>query len=215
MVAGQQDLRNSPPPEFGRACVVRVLHAAVETRRERLPVQALGIAEGAGQAPGQGIDHRHGCHLAPRENEGAQADAVVGEVIMHPLVEALVPAAQQGEGRQGREFPGHGIVERTATRRQHHHAPVVTHMVGGNAVHRLKRGRHDVRGCSVKLTTERAETDPKVFTKIHMHFTVTGKGIPPAAVERAIAMSHDKYCSASIMLGKTADITTGYEVLEA
>jgi len=79
----------------------------------------------------------------------------------------------------------------------------------------LKRGRHDVRGCSVKLTSERADTDPKVFTKIHMHFTVTGKGIPSAAVERAIAMSHDKYCSASIMLGKTADITTGYEVLEA
>ena len=79
----------------------------------------------------------------------------------------------------------------------------------------LKRGRHDVRGCSVKLTTERAQTDPKVFTKIHMHFTVTGKGIPPAAVERAIAMSHDKYCSASIMLGKTAEITTGFEVLEA
>ena len=79
----------------------------------------------------------------------------------------------------------------------------------------LKRGRHDVRGCSVKLTTERAQTDPKVFTKIHMHFTVTGKGIPPAAVERAIAMSHDKYCSASIMLGKTAEITTGFEVVEA
>ena len=79
----------------------------------------------------------------------------------------------------------------------------------------LKRGRHDVRGCSVKLTTERAETDPKVFTKIHMHFTVTGKGIPAAAVERAIAMSHDKYCSASIMLGKTAAITTGFEVIEA
>lgn len=79
----------------------------------------------------------------------------------------------------------------------------------------LKRGRHDVSGCSVKLTTERAETDPKVFTKIHMHFTVSGRSIPPAAVERAIAMSHDKYCSASIMLGKTADITTSFEVLEA
>ena len=79
----------------------------------------------------------------------------------------------------------------------------------------LKRGRHDVRGCSVKLTTERAEVDPKVFTKIHMHFTVTGKGIPATAVERAIAMSHEKYCSASIMLGKTADITTGFELLEA
>ena len=79
----------------------------------------------------------------------------------------------------------------------------------------LKRGRHDVRGCSVRLTTERADTDPKVFTKIHMHFTVTGKALAAAAVERAIAMSHDKYCSASIMLGKTADITTGFEVVEA
>ena len=79
----------------------------------------------------------------------------------------------------------------------------------------LKRGRHDVRGCSVKLTSERAETEPKVFTKIHMQFTVTGKGIPPAAVERAIAMSHEKYCSASIMLGKTAEITTGFDLIEA
>ena len=78
----------------------------------------------------------------------------------------------------------------------------------------LKRGRHDVRGCSVKLDAERAETDPKVFTRINMHFTVTGKGVPTAAVERAIAMSHDKYCSASVMLGKTATITTSFEVLE-
>jgi putative redox protein len=78
----------------------------------------------------------------------------------------------------------------------------------------LKRGRHDVRGCTVKLTSERAPVDPKVFTAIHMHFTVTGKGIPPLAVERAIAMSHDKYCSASIMLGKTATMTTSFEVLE-
>ena len=79
----------------------------------------------------------------------------------------------------------------------------------------LKRGRHDVRGCSVKLTTERADTDPKVFTKIHMHFTLTGKNLPAPAIERAIAMSHEKYCSASIMLGKTAAITTSFEVLEA
>ena len=79
----------------------------------------------------------------------------------------------------------------------------------------LKRGRHEVRGCSVKLSSERASEDPKVFTKIHMHFTVTGKGISPNAVERAIKMSHDKYCSASIMLGKTAEITTSFEVLEA
>ncbi len=78
----------------------------------------------------------------------------------------------------------------------------------------LKRGRHQVQGCSVKLTSERAPTDPKVFTRIHMHFTVTGKGIPASAVERAIAMSHDKYCSASIMLAKTAEITTSFDLLE-
>jgi putative redox protein len=77
----------------------------------------------------------------------------------------------------------------------------------------LKRGRHDVRGCSVKLTSERSEKDPKVFTQIHMHFTVTGNHIPESAVERTIAMSHEKYCSASIMLGKTATITTSFEVL--
>jgi putative redox protein len=76
----------------------------------------------------------------------------------------------------------------------------------------LKRGRHDVRGCSVKLSAERAPADPKVFTKIHMHFTVTGN-VPAPAVERAVAMSHEKYCSASIMLAKTAEITTSFEVL--
>ena len=78
----------------------------------------------------------------------------------------------------------------------------------------LKRGRHDVRGCSVKLTSERALVDPKIFTKIHMHFVVTGSKLVASAVERAIAMSHDKYCSATIMLGKTADITTSFELVE-
>jgi putative redox protein len=78
----------------------------------------------------------------------------------------------------------------------------------------LKRGRHAVNGCTVKLTAERATEDPKVFTRINMHFTVTGKSIPATAVERAIAMSHDKYCSASIMLAKTADITTSFELVE-
>ena len=78
----------------------------------------------------------------------------------------------------------------------------------------LKRGRHDVRSCSVKLTAERATEDPKVFTRIHMHFSVTGKGIPAVAVERAIALSHEKYCSASVMLGKTADISTSFELAD-
>ncbi len=76
----------------------------------------------------------------------------------------------------------------------------------------LKRGRHDVRGCSVQMRAERADTDPKVFTRIHLHFVVSGVGIPASAVERAIAMSHEKYCSATIMLGKTAEIATSYEL---
>ena len=79
----------------------------------------------------------------------------------------------------------------------------------------LQRGRHDIRGCQVKLQAERATQDPKVFTRIHLHFIVTGKGLPTAAVERAIAMSHEKYCSATIMLGKTAEVSTSYEVIEA
>jgi putative redox protein len=79
----------------------------------------------------------------------------------------------------------------------------------------LKRGRHDVRGCQVKLNADRAEQDPKVFTRIGMHFTVTGKGLAAAAVERAIALSHERYCSASIMLGKTAEIVTSFEIVEA
>jgi putative redox protein len=78
----------------------------------------------------------------------------------------------------------------------------------------LKRGRHDVRGCEVRLSAERAPTDPKVFTRIHMQFVVRGRGLPPAVVERAVALSHEKYCSASAMLAKTAEITTGVEIVE-
>ncbi len=77
----------------------------------------------------------------------------------------------------------------------------------------LQRGRHAVTGCQVKLTSERALIDPKVFTRIHMHFLVTGSGLSDTVVARAIQMSHEKYCSASIMLGKTAAITTSFEIV--
>jgi len=77
----------------------------------------------------------------------------------------------------------------------------------------LKRGRHDVRGCRVKVAAERAPEDPKVFTSIHLHFIVSGIDMPAAAVERAVALSHDKYCSATIMLAKTAAITTSVELV--
>jgi putative redox protein len=78
----------------------------------------------------------------------------------------------------------------------------------------LQRGRQDVRGCSVRLQAERAAQDPKVFTRINFHFTVTGKDLNPATVERAIQLSHEKYCSASIMLAKTAEITHTTEIVE-
>jgi putative redox protein len=76
----------------------------------------------------------------------------------------------------------------------------------------LQRGRHDVRACQVQVTSERAETDPKVFTKVHMHFVVSGPDLTDAAVDRAVRLSHEKYCSASAMLAKTADMTTSFEI---
>lgn len=79
----------------------------------------------------------------------------------------------------------------------------------------LKRGRHDVTGCEVKLQADRAETDPKVFTRINLHFIVRGRKLADAVVARAIALSHDKYCSATFMLGKTAEISTSHEIVDA
>lgn len=78
----------------------------------------------------------------------------------------------------------------------------------------LRRGRQMITGCDVELKAERAESDPKVFTKIHFHFTVRGKNLKPEAVERAINLSAEKYCSASIMLSKTASITHDWEIVD-
>jgi putative redox protein len=78
----------------------------------------------------------------------------------------------------------------------------------------LKRGRHDVRGCEVTLKAERALEDPKVFTRIAFHFTVRGRGLKPEAVQRAVRLSHEKYCSASVMLAKTAELSHTVEIVE-
>jgi putative redox protein len=78
----------------------------------------------------------------------------------------------------------------------------------------LKRGRQHVTRCRVQLTAERAPVDPKVFTAIHFEFTVTGKGLNPTTVERAVALSHEKYCSASIMLAHSVTITHSVVVQE-
>jgi putative redox protein len=78
----------------------------------------------------------------------------------------------------------------------------------------LRKARQPVKDCEVRIEAERAPEDPKVFTRIHMHFVVTGSGIRKEHVERAIHLSAEKYCSASIMLGKTAQITHDYEIVE-
>ena len=77
----------------------------------------------------------------------------------------------------------------------------------------LKKSRQDIRDCVAEITAERADTDPKVFTKIHIHFVVTGKDLDPKRVEKAVTLSEEKYCSASIMLGKTAEITHDIEIV--
>jgi putative redox protein len=81
-----------------------------------------------------------------------------------------------------------------------------------DVIHILKRGRHAVSGCEVKVSGKRATSDPKVFTKIHLHFIVSGDGLSEAAVRRAVDLSAEKYCSASIMLGKAAEITHDFEL---
>jgi putative redox protein len=78
----------------------------------------------------------------------------------------------------------------------------------------LKKSGQDVTGCEVKLSAERAATDPKVFTKVHMHFVVRGRALKRNLVEQAIRLSHEKYCSATAMLVKTAQVTRDFEILE-
>ena len=78
----------------------------------------------------------------------------------------------------------------------------------------LQRSRQQIRDCAVELSAERASEDPKVFTRIHLHYVLTGKGLDEKRVERAVALSAETYCSASIMLSKTAEITHDYEIRE-
>ncbi len=84
-----------------------------------------------------------------------------------------------------------------------------------DVVHILKKARQPITDCVVEVQAERADTVPKVFTSIHVRYIVTGKGLPDVQVKRAIELSKEKYCSASIMLGKALQITHDYEIVEA
>lgn len=85
---------------------------------------------------------------------------------------------------------------------------------GFDVVQILKKGREAVTGCDVEVEAERASEDPKVFTKIHLSYRVTGKGLARAKVERAVTLSKEKYCSASIMLGATAEMSYALDVVD-
>jgi putative redox protein len=84
-----------------------------------------------------------------------------------------------------------------------------------DVVHILRKSRQPITDCVAEIDATRADTDPKVFTKIHVHFIVSGKGLDPKRVEQAIKLSAEKYCSASIMLGKVAEVTHDFEIQEA
>ncbi len=84
-----------------------------------------------------------------------------------------------------------------------------------DVVHILRKSRQPISDCVAEIDATRADTDPKVFTRIHVHFIVSGKGLDPKRVEQAIKLSAEKYCSASIMLGKVAEVTHDFEIVEA
>ena len=84
-----------------------------------------------------------------------------------------------------------------------------------DVVHILKKARQPISDCVVELSAERAATPPKVFTSIHAHFIISGKGLAEAKVKRAVELSAEKYCSASIMLGKMAEISHDFEIVDA
>jgi putative redox protein len=138
----------------------------------------------------------------PLDGEGMAFVATTGSG--HMITMDGAPAAREGEPG------GHDLAPR----------PMETVLAGTggcaayDVVYILRKGRQDVRDCSVRLQAERAGSDPKVFTSIHMHFVVSGRGLDAAKVERAITLSHEKYCSASAMLAKTAAITTSFEIVE-
>jgi len=102
--------------------------------------------------------------------------------------------------------------------RQEHAIGLVLIGMGGcsgyDVVHILEKGREPIEDVTVELEAERAQQEPKVFTRIHMHFVVKGRGLAPEKIERAIALSVEKYCSASAMIAKTATITHDFEVVD-
>lgn len=123
-----------------------------------------------------------------------------------------------GETESGHQVSMDGAPEAGGRNRGARPMEVMLLGMGGctafDVVHILRKARQEVSDCTAYIDAERADADPKVFTRIHVHFVVSGNNLKPAQVERAIHLSAEKYCSASIMLAKTAAITHDYEIIE-
>lgn len=123
----------------------------------------------------------------------------------------------------GESGTGHGVVMSSIDRDGRSVGPTPMEMVligmgacmSYDVVDILERSREPIEGCVAELEAERAAEDPKVFTRIHVHFVVTGPGLKPAKVQRAINLSAEKYCSATLMLNKTAEVTHDFEIVES
>jgi putative redox protein len=130
-------------------------------------------------------------------------------------IEGRTFAGQSGSGHQIVLGTAHGVDGKTPGP-----SPMELVLIGTggctafDVVHILEKGREAIEDCVVELEAERAADDPKVFTRIHMHFIVKGRGLARAKVERAIQLSAEKYCSASAMLAKTATVTHDFEVVD-
>lgn len=122
-----------------------------------------------------------------------------------------------GSADSGHDVPMDGSPEFGGQNRGARPMELVLIGMGGctafDVVHILKKGRQEIADCVAQIDAERAPTDPKVFTRIHVHFVVKGKNLDAKKVAHAIELSADKYCSASIMLGKTATITHDFEIV--
>jgi len=136
---------------------------------------------------------------------------------MKATVKWIDNAAFVGESESGHAFVMDGAQEGGGRNLGPRPMEVVLLGTGGcsayDVVTILKKARQRIRDCSVQISAERAPQDPKVFTRIHLHFVITGTDINPKHVKRAVELSAEKYCSASIMLGKTAQITHDFEIL--
>ena len=137
---------------------------------------------------------------------------------MKATVKWLDNVAFVGESESGHAFVMDGAAEGGGRNLGPRPMEVVLLGTGGcsayDVVTILRKARQKVRDCSVEIDAERADQEPRVFTRIHMHFVITGSQLKPTQVKRAVELSADKYCSASIMLGKTAQITHDFEIIE-